>query len=161
MTIPIEKLLRHMAWANHQVFSKVLTLPVQALDAYAINPKWYVGEIIKHITSAGDGYGFRLTTEPRRELSAPKNLDELNKLIEYCEIVDDRLLRASEFPEAMIEVVTPSKKVVHARSTILSQAIHHATEHRAQLVSALEMKGYTSIDLDEYDLWAFMTIIEE
>jgi uncharacterized damage-inducible protein DinB len=41
------------------------------------------------------------------------------------------------------------------RSTILSQAIHHATEHRAQLASALEAKGFKPMDLDELDLWAF------
>jgi uncharacterized damage-inducible protein DinB len=41
------------------------------------------------------------------------------------------------------------------RSTILSQSIHHATEHRAQIASALEAKGFKPMDLDELDLWAF------
>jgi uncharacterized damage-inducible protein DinB len=41
------------------------------------------------------------------------------------------------------------------RSTILSQSIHHATEHRAQIASALEAKGFKPVDLDELDLWAF------
>jgi uncharacterized damage-inducible protein DinB len=41
------------------------------------------------------------------------------------------------------------------RSTILSQSIHHATEHRAQLASALEAKGFMPVDLDELDLWSF------
>jgi hypothetical protein len=35
------------------------------------------------------------------------------------------------------------------------QAIHHATEHRSQLVDALDFKGYKSIVLDDLDLWAF------
>ena len=41
------------------------------------------------------------------------------------------------------------------RSTILSQSIHHATEHRAQIASALEAKGFKPVDLDELDLWAY------
>jgi uncharacterized damage-inducible protein DinB len=41
------------------------------------------------------------------------------------------------------------------RSTILSQAIHHATEHRAQFAAALEAKGFTPLDLDEIDLWSY------
>ena len=43
------------------------------------------------------------------------------------------------------------------RSTIglNPQSIHHATEHRAQLASALEAKGFTPVDLDELDLWSF------
>jgi uncharacterized damage-inducible protein DinB len=51
--------------------------------------------------------------------------------------------------------------VTRARSTIISQAIHHATEHRAQLISALEAKGFTSINLDHYDLWAYSSTINE
>ena len=41
------------------------------------------------------------------------------------------------------------------RSTILSQAIHHATEHRAQIASALEAKGFTPVNLDDLDLWSY------
>jgi uncharacterized damage-inducible protein DinB len=37
----------------------------------------------------------------------------------------------------------------------LSQSIHHATEHRAQLASALEAKGFKPLDLDELDLWSY------
>ena len=40
---------------------------------------------------------------------------------------------------------------MRARSTVLSQAVHHATEHRAQLVAALEANGYTDINLDDFD----------
>ena len=34
-------------------------------------------------------------------------------------------------------------------------AIHHATEHRAQIAGALAAHGIDAIDLDELDLWAF------
>jgi hypothetical protein len=33
--------------------------------------------------------------------------------------------------------------------------MYHATEHRAQLIDALEYRGYKSINLDDIDLWAF------
>jgi uncharacterized damage-inducible protein DinB len=38
---------------------------------------------------------------------------------------------------------------------LLVQAVHHATEHRAQLIDALESRGHQSINLDDIDLWAF------
>ena len=47
------------------------------------------------------------------------------------------------------------EQVKRWRSTILSQAIHHATEHRAQIASALEAKGFTPVNLDDLDLWSF------
>ena len=40
-------------------------------------------------------------------------------------------------------------------STIVTQSIHHATEHRAQLIDALEFKGFKPINLDDIDLWSF------
>jgi uncharacterized damage-inducible protein DinB len=41
------------------------------------------------------------------------------------------------------------------RSTVLSQAIHHATEHRAHIASALEAKGFEPINLDDISLWDY------
>ena len=41
------------------------------------------------------------------------------------------------------------------RSTVVAQAIHHATEHRAQIAGALATNGIDTIDLDALDLWAF------
>ena len=46
-------------------------------------------------------------------------------------------------------------KVLRARSTILGQAIHHATEHRAQIAGALATNGIDVIDLDALDVWAY------
>lgn len=55
----------------------------------------------------------------------------------------------------MLEHSNDGRPEVWARSTILSQASHHATEHRAQLVAALEAKEFNGINLDRMDLWAF------
>jgi len=41
------------------------------------------------------------------------------------------------------------------RSTVLSQAIHHATEHRTHIASALEAKGFKPVDLDNISLWDY------
>lgn len=41
------------------------------------------------------------------------------------------------------------------RETILQQAIHHATEHRAQISAALEANGFEPLNLDDIDLWSF------
>lgn len=45
--------------------------------------------------------------------------------------------------------------VIPARSTIIGQAIHHATEHRAQIAGALATNGIDAIDLDALDVWAY------
>jgi uncharacterized damage-inducible protein DinB len=66
------------------------------------------------------------------------------------------LLEYVELDDVQIEFVNFEDKLVKRwRSTILSQAIHHATEHRAQIASALEAKGFTPVNLDDFDLWAY------
>ena len=70
--------------------------------------------------------------------------------------MDKALLDCVNLDDVQIEFINAEKKLVKRwRSTILSQSIHHATEHRAQLASALEAKGFKPVDLDELDLWAF------
>jgi uncharacterized damage-inducible protein DinB len=39
----------------------------------------------------------------------------------------------------------------------LSQAIHHATEHRAQISAAIEARGFSPLNLDDLDLWSYET----
>jgi uncharacterized damage-inducible protein DinB len=64
--------------------------------------------------------------------------------------------------DIQLEFVDYEEKLVKRwRSTILSQAIHHATEHRAQLAAALEAKGFNPVNLDDLDLWSFEIETEE
>jgi len=66
------------------------------------------------------------------------------------------LLECVKLDDVQIEFVNYENKLVKRwRSTILSQAIHHATEHRAQIASALEAKGFAPVNLDDLDLWEF------
>jgi hypothetical protein len=70
-------------------------------------------------------------------------------------VVSTPLERAqAALPEGLASYVGDADNA-HARSTVLSQAIHHATEHRAQIAGALATNGIDAIDLDAIDLWAY------
>jgi len=153
--IGIEKLVRHMAWANQQVIAKLGELPDEALSSYVVNPEWTVAKIIHHILSSADWYGFRLTGEMHSEFEQPTSTREMAEFSRKAQLFDDRLLRACAAPEALIPREYEGKTIMRARSTILSQAVHHATEHRAQIVSALELRGYETINLDDFDVWGY------
>ncbi|NDI24876.1 MAG: hypothetical protein EBY87_05040, partial [Actinobacteria bacterium] len=47
--ISVERLLKHMAWANQKVYSAAETLPDEAFGAYIVNPEWTVARILEHI----------------------------------------------------------------------------------------------------------------
>ena len=170
-----EKLLKHMAWANHEIFSKVAELDDKALDTYAVNPEWTVREITRHIASSATWYGWRLLDKSSwsgeehalwqaklDETEVPAvAIKDLHIVIDRLAAADEVLLQAARLPEGTVIREWEGKTIIRARSTIISQAIHHATEHRAQLVSALEARGFTTINLDDYDLWSYADTIGE
>ena len=162
MTISMERLLAHMAWANQKTIAHLQTLPENSLAAFATNPEWHAVEIIYHIVDSADHYAFRISGIPA--LTKPgdpcidnvKEIADLTRLKEQAAIVDKALLECVKLEDSQIEFKNYEDKMVKRwRSTILSQAIHHATEHRAQLASALEAKGFAPMDLDKLDLWAY------
>lgn len=169
------KLLKHMAWANQEIFSKVADLPDEALDAYAVNSDWTAREIMRHIASSATWYGWRLldrssfTEEENNSWQAildeteipPATMKDMPILLARAARADAALLSHALSPEGDVVREWKGEIITRKRSTILSQAIHHATEHRAQLVSALEVRGFTTINLDDYDLWNYADTIGE
>lgn len=171
----IEKLLKHMAWANEAILTKVSELPDEALDSYVVNPEWTAREIVRHIASSATWYGWRLldksgfteeesahwqTKLDLTEIQPVKAIDVLTS-VSIAKAADAELLAALKLPEGDVQREWKGEIIIRKRSTILSQAVHHATEHRAQLVSALEYKGYTNITLDDFDLWNYADTIGE
>ena len=169
------KLLKHMAWANQEIFKQVAAMPDEALDAYSVNPEWTAREIMRHIASSATWYGYRLIdkdllTEDERSTwklkldeteIPPATMKDMPVLLARLKAADTELFRAAEKPEGFIVHTMDGRTVNRARSTIISQSIHHATEHRAQLVSALEAKGFVGINLDDYDVWYYSDTIGE
>ena len=162
MTISMDRMLAHMAWANQKTMAHLQTLPEESLSAFATNPEWFVAEIVHHIVDSADHYAFRISGIPA--LTKPgdpciddvKEIADLSRLKEQVAVVDAALLECVKLEDIQIEFKNyEGKQVKRWRSTILSQAIHHATEHRAQIASALDAKGFKPVDLDELDLWAF------
>ena len=162
MTIELNRLLAHMAWANQKTIEHLQTLPEDSLKAFATNPEWFVAEIAHHIVDSADHYAFRISGKPALTQPGDECIDDVNviadlaRLKEQAAKVDAMLLDCVKLEEVQIEFLNYEDKLVKRwRSTILSQAIHHATEHRAQIASALEAKGFTPVNLDDLDLWSY------
>jgi uncharacterized damage-inducible protein DinB len=167
MTIALDRLLAHMAWANQKTIEHLQSLPEESLKAFATNPEWHAAEIIYHIVDAADHYAYRICGVPA--LTQPgepcieeiKEISDLARLKEQAAFVDKALFDCVKLDDIQLEFENAEEKLVKRwRSTILSQAIHHATEHRAQLASALEAKGFEPVNLDDLDLWSYEIEIE-
>ena len=155
MTMSLETMLRHMDWANQQIFAHVSELPDEALGAYITNKDWHVAEILSHIVRAADSYVFRLNGREMTEITMPTSMKELKDLARKLEKYDSELLELVKEPDRVVEVNRKGVISHWQAATILSQAVHHAIEHRCQAVTALEYKGYKAPVLDDYDVWGY------
>ena len=159
MTITLERALNHMAWANQKVYAAVATLPDEAFEAYIVNPEWSAGRILQHIVGGADWYQYRLVSKPWSDIPFPKKGSDVIGLAEMLAAFDKTIIEESRRDDESITQEIEGKSVTKLRSTIITQAVHHATEHRAQLIDALEYKGYKVINLDDIDLWSFESAV--
>ena len=155
MNYAIRKLLRHMSWANQQVFRAVIQLPDEALYSYLVNPEWSAAHILQHIAESADWYLFCLTQYPWHLPPVPTTMAEVKLLKEKLLEIDAKILEQADLPEDDLTISEDGEIWLALRSTVLTQTIHHATEHRAQLMDALEARGFTPFSLDDVDVWAF------
>ena len=88
------------------------------------------------------------------QAAPPTTVGELADLASRCAAYDARLRVQAALPDGPASYAEPGAEA-WPRSTVVAQAIHHATEHRAQIAGALATNGVDAIDLDAIDLWAF------
>lgn len=155
MTISLQRALEHMAWANQEIYKLIAELPDEALDAYAIDPEFSVREILRHITFSSGSLAARLEGVESEALEQPQNMAELRNVAAQMAINDARLIKLVNLEDKSIEVIRRGKITHWMRSTVLTQAVHHSIEHRAQAVSALEARGYKAVNLDDFSVWDY------
>ena len=54
----MHRALRHMAWANQQVYAAITTLPDEALGSYIVNSEWTAAEIRQRAHGDADAVSF-------------------------------------------------------------------------------------------------------
>jgi uncharacterized damage-inducible protein DinB len=150
-----DRLLRHMAWANAALIATLAGLPDDTLALASPRNEWTVAMILQHLVDAADRYAARLEGVPRPgDSEVPDTVADLAALASRCAESDARIRAKAGAPDGPAAFADPDA-VPRARSTVVAQAIHHATEHRAQIAAALSTNGIDAIDLDALDLWAY------
>jgi uncharacterized damage-inducible protein DinB len=151
-----DRLFRHMAWANAQLFAVLATLPESVFAACEPGNDWSVGMITAHLAEAATSYASRLDDQPYADLPFERvaTYAELAIAAAACAGADARLHHAAQTPQGVI-VRRDDPTQTRARTTVLAQCIHHATEHRAQIAGALVAHGVMALNLDDLDVWAF------
>jgi uncharacterized damage-inducible protein DinB len=152
----VERSFKHMAWSNNQMLTILQGLPDEAINFSAWNLDWTVGKIAHHIVIAEGRLIARINNQPApAEPDAPTTSAGIKELISVCAERDAQLLSLIDTPDEMRTFVRYGNEVAFLTSTILVQAVHHASEHRAQISDILAANKMDVLNLDEIDLWSF------
>ena len=154
----LDYLLAHMAWANAALFKQLEELPGAALSHTAPGSEWSVGAIAHHLVTAAENYAQRLHGEPRApEREVPTDAAGIIELRAALATADGKFSEAARLDGEEILRWTSfnGEAMAFPRWVLVNQAVHHATEHRAQIAGALAAHGITTVDLDAIDVWAY------
>ena len=160
--ISVEVLLKHMAWANQEIYKEVQKLDNEVLNYYVIDPEWTVRNILIHIVGAGHLYGQRLDGDPFSPFKLESDDDEMliDQLLAALERIDQGLIKFANVEDGDLTYMTSQGERTSKISTIISQMIFHAAEHRAQIVAALDKHNVREINLDRYSVFSYIESIK-
>ena len=156
--ISVELLLKHMAWANQEIYKEVQKLDNKVLNYYVIDPEWTVEKILIHIVGAGHLYGQRLDGDSFSPFKLENDDDEIliDQLLTELERIDQGLIKFANVEDGDLTYMTSQGERTSKISTIISQMIFHAAEHRAQIVAALDKHNLREINLDNYSVFGYI-----
>jgi uncharacterized damage-inducible protein DinB len=156
--ISLELLLKHMGWANQEIYKAVQKLDSKVLDYYIVDPEWTVKRILIHTVSAAHSYEQRLAGNKlvKLELKNADSPEVIDELLDHLKRIDTDSLKYVDSEDRDIHyVLSDGGERTSKASTILSQMVFHSAEHRAQIVAALDKHNIRDINLDEYSVWGY------
>ena len=153
-TDTLTTLFRHNRWANVRILERCAGLTDEQLDATIAGTYGSIRDTLQHIVTAERSYFSRISTgQPYRrpEDAPPLTLAEMTEsvrtsgsgLIEWAPKVQANDTVQVNWEGAPRDV---------PKTILLTQAINHATEHRAQIMAILTQLG---IQPPELDSWSY------
>lgn len=154
----LSEIFRHNCWANLRLFDWCAGLDDELLDASAPGTYGSAKSTLVHLVGAEERYIEYLTGEDlpaERRLNPDGPFPGLAALRERVAASGERLveLAASTPPGQVLEGHTLDGRPYRVQTTtMLVQAIHHATEHRTHVMTVITQHG---IDAPETDGWLY------
>jgi len=159
-TDTLTTLFRHNRWANERILERCAGLTAEQLDATIVGAFGSIRDTLQHIVTAERSYLSRISTgQPYRrpEDAPPLTLAEMTEsvrtsgsgLIEWAPKV-----QAGDTVQVNWEGAPRDVPM----TILLTQAINHATEHRAQIMAILTQLG---IQPPELDSWSYFDELEQ
>ncbi len=151
-TNTLTTLFRHNQWANLCLLERCAELTSEQLDTTISGVFGSIRDTLEHIVTAEQSYFSRISTgQPRRhpEEAPPLTIAEM---IESVRTTGSGLIEWAPKVQAedMVQINWDGVPREVPKAIIFTQAINHATEHRAQIMTILTQLGIEPPDLDSW-----------
>src|SRR6476646_8955323 len=114
----LDRLLRHMSWANATMFEWLSRLSEEALGLSSPRNEWTASMILAHLVDSAGGYASRLEGVPRQvRIEPPTTIAGLAELAASCAAFDARLRSQAAVPDGPSPSPNPANPT-RARSSI-------------------------------------------
>lgn len=152
----LETLFRHHMWANVQLLEACASLSDEQLATSIVGVYGSLGDTLRHLVRSERSYFSRISTG--QLFQPPENEPPLtfDQMAESLQCTGQGLIEWAPKVEATDSVEIQwnnngiQRPVQVPKAVILTQAINHATEHRAQIMAMLTQLGIQPPDLDSW-----------
>lgn len=150
----LEDAFAHHVWASSRTLGACLALSPEQLNTTIPGTYGSILATARHLVGADCWYLFDITGEPSFRIEDEgMDLEALKAVIEGNGSAWSRLLAANPDPDTEVVEVDDDGSEFHATLGIrLAQALHHGTDHRSQICTALTTLG---VEPPAIDVWDF------
>jgi uncharacterized damage-inducible protein DinB len=150
---PLSDAFAHHIWATQRLIDVCLTLAPEQLATGVPGTYGSILETSRHLVGADAWYLSELDGEQVHRIAEDRmDLSELRAVLTVNASCWDRLISTSPDPDRMIEEVDDGYRKEAPVGIRLAQALHHGTDHRSQICTALTALG---IDPPSIDVWDY------
>jgi uncharacterized damage-inducible protein DinB len=145
----------HHAWATLRLIDTCLQLTPEQLETAVPGTYGTILDTMRHFVGADSWYLFDITGDPARRVEHEEmDLRGLRTVIERDAAAWSEFLVKDPDPEAILKEVDETDGFERDASVglRLAQALHHGTDHRSQICTALTTIG---VQPPQIDLWDF------
>jgi uncharacterized damage-inducible protein DinB len=150
----LQEAFAHHVWASVRLLDACVGLTDQQLATNVPGTYGSILDTARHLVGSDAWYVFRITGDESHRLDEDHmSIAELRDAAERLGDAWAGILATDPDPDALLVVHNEDGSETHIPTAIrLAQALHHGTDHRSQICTALTTLG---IDPPGIDVWAY------
>jgi uncharacterized damage-inducible protein DinB len=144
----------HHVWATQRLLDACLDLTPEQLETRVVGTYGSILDTMRHLVGADSWYLFDMAGDRDRRIESEQmDLRALRSAMEADEIAWSRLLAENPDPDAVVHEIDESDGLERDApfGIRLALALHHGTDHRSQICTALTSLGLEPPSIDVWD----------